>query len=399
MTYKIKKSIPKRRDPEYIEIEEFEDFELINNAFYEMGVRTNRFKQLNKIFKYCDNLSEQIYKLIKWEDLLKDMKSVDYTNREQTPFILTKNTAKENFEDALKELESNDKQKYNKEIYDLLELDFESFKKEIVVSSIKDKTNEELIHHHSYIETFLNVIPNIVEKELYIDFYSYYYDDEDNKIQNDIEYEESRVTSLYIRREYKKNYYIETTIDSDNNKITRTLYPLSKRKLLTDNIPRFSSNHLILYKQVTKFIEGLFKATQVKFKKQVALADAFFCYDYYYYRLEEVAKKNKEYEEKNLENFILQDAMKNIELITKNTALIYPEKKQESTPYEEIIRGEKLNLLKAPSLNKTSKFYIFAEPKFKKSGINSSTALKYYQWIKPYIDGEYIEIINTEQLL
>jgi len=397
MAYKIKKSIPKREDFEYKEIENFEDFELINNAFYEMGVRTNRFKKLTKIFAYCDNLSEQINKLIKWEDPLKDIKSADYIDTEQTTFKLIEKTAKENFEDALKKLESNDE--YNKEIYDLLELDFESFKEEIVVSSIEDKTNEELINYYSYIGTFLYTIPEIVKKELYIDFYSFYYYDEANKIENDIEYEESSTTSLCIKREYKKNYYIETTIDRDNNKITRTLYPLSKRKLLTDHIPRFSSNHLILYKQVTEFIENLFKATQVKLKKQIALADAFFCYDYYHYRLEEVAKQNQIRQKQNLENFSLQEAINSIELIANDTNLTYQEKKQEKIPYEEVIRGEVRNLLKEPTLNKTSKFYIFAESKFKKSGINSSTALKYYDWVKSYIDGKYIKIINTEQLL
>lgn len=399
MAYKIKKSIPKREDFEYKEIENFEDFELINNAFYEMGIRTNRFKKLTKIFAYCDNLFEQIDKLIKWDDTLKDIKSADYTDTEKTPFPLIQRTAKENFEDALKELESKDAQKYNKEVYDLLELDFESFKKEIEVSSIEDKTNDELINNHTYIETFLDIIPKIVEEELYIDFYSYYSGDEDNKLQNDIEYNESSATSLYIKCEYKTNYYIETTIDSDNNKITRTLYPLSKRKLLTDHIPKFSSNHLILYKQVTEFIENLFKATQVKLKKQIALAGAFFCYDYYHYRLEEVAKQNQIRKKQNLENVILQEAIDSIELITNDINLTYQEKKQKKIQDEEVIRAEKRNLLKEPTLSKNSKFYIFDEPKFKKSGINRSTALKYYDWIKPYIDGEYIKIINTEQLL
>jgi len=399
MAYKIKKSIPKREDPEYKEIEDFEDFELINNAFYEMGIRAKDFKKLTKEYAYCESLSEEINKQIKWVDPLKNIESKDDTQSECTPFTIVKKTAKENFEEALKQLENNSSERYDIELYKVLKLDFESFKKKIEILSLESKTNEELINNYSYIERLLDLIPEIIEKEFYIDFYSFYYGEDDSIVQKDVEYEESSATSLYTKREYKKNHYIETVIDSDNNKVTKTLYPLSKRKLLTDHILKFSSNHLILYKQVTEFIENLFKATQVKLKKQIALSDAFFCYDYYHYRLEEVAKKNQTRQKQNLENVILQEAIDSIESIKNDSYMSDSQKKKEKIPYEEVIGSEDLNLLKEPTLNKTSKFYIFAESRFKKSGINSSTALKYYDWVKPYIDGKYIKVINTENLL
>ena len=67
----------------------------------------------------------------------------------------------------------------------------------------------------------------------------------------------------------------------------------------------------------------------MKIKKQKALADAFFCYDYYNCRLEEVAKKNKNLQNKNLENVILQEAIENILLINNNTLLTDQQKKKE----------------------------------------------------------------------
>lgn len=54
------------------------------------------------------------------------------------------------------------------------------------------------------------------------------------------------------------------------------MYPLTKRKLFTDHILRFSSNHLIFYKEAIKLLEDFFKMKEMKIKKQKALADAFF---------------------------------------------------------------------------------------------------------------------------
>ena len=124
----LKNKIPKRDDSKYQEIEEFEDFELINNAFYEMGIRNNDFKRLTKMYAYCESLSNQINKKIKWEDPLQNIKSTDKTSEEEAPFRLIKKTPEENFEEALREIDNSDKNEYNKELYDLLALDFESFK-------------------------------------------------------------------------------------------------------------------------------------------------------------------------------------------------------------------------------------------------------------------------------
>ena len=101
----------------------------------------------------------------------------------------------------------------------------------------------------------------------------------------------------------------------------------------------------------------------------------------------------------NLENTFLQDAIANISLINNADLITDTQKKKQRASYEEVIEQEELNLLDEPTLNKTSEFYIFKESQFKKSGINDSTALKYYQWIKPYIDGEYIKQINIEPIL
>ncbi len=162
MAYKIKKSIPKREDPEYKEIEDFEDFELINNAFYEMGIRTKEFKNLTKEYAYCESLSEEINKQIKWVDPLKNIESKDDTQSECTPFTIVKKTAKENFEEALKQLENNSSERYDIELYKVLKLDFESFKKKIEILSLESKTNEELISHYSYISSLLGLIPEII---------------------------------------------------------------------------------------------------------------------------------------------------------------------------------------------------------------------------------------------
>ena len=382
MNWNRKKSIPRREDPEYREIENFEDFELINNVFYEMGIRSKRFKELAKKFAYCDSLSEHISKIIESEDPFKNIGYRDCTNKDEDIFTLIKKSPKENFEEALKRLENNG---IDEKELELLNLDFETFQKEIDNSSL---------------ERYLHIIPKVIEKDCYIDFYSYFDNDKDNtKIQKDIEYEESGSTSQYIKREYKKDYYLETKIDSDNNKITRTFYPTLKRKLLIEHVPRFSSNHLILHNQARQLLENFFEGIEIKIKKQRALADAFFCYDYYTYRQEEVANENQLRRNENLENTFLQDAIANISLINNADLITDTQKKKQRASYEEVIEQEELNLLDEPTLNKTSEFYIFKESQFKKSGINDSTALKYYQWIKPYIDGEYIKQINIEPIL
>lgn len=399
MAYKQKKSIPKREDDIYTEIENFEDFELINNVFYEMAIRTKEFKELEQKYKYCEKLSKQINKFIKWEEPLKNINFQYFTNTEGDTYT-SKKSAKDNFEEALKELEEDPLKIFDRQLFKLLELDFEMFKKEIEITSLENMENEEVIAHYNFIEKILYIIPKIIEQELFVDFIEYYYGTGNTKPQSGIEYEESSTSSLYIKREFKEKYYIETIIDKENNKISRTLYPLTKRKLLIDHIIKFSSNHLIIQKQAIKFLEDFFEHTEIKMKKQLALANAFFCYDYYNYRLEEIHKKNKKIEEDNLNNIELQEAIERIEEINNDTYLTDQQKSKERAPYVEIKKYEEVKLLEKPALHKTSNHYVFKETNFKNSNINHSTALKYYQWLKPYIDElKYIDIINSEQLI
>lgn len=399
MDYKTKNKTPRRDEENYKEIEAFEDFELINNAFYEMGIRTKKFKELEKKYAYCENLSNEIKNNINLDYPSEYTQPEDFINDKDKPFIIEKKSAEENFEEALKRYEDNYLKVHNNEFYELLALDFDEFKEKMQITSFNNEENECLIEHYNWITDFLFIIPQIIKKDLYIDFFDYYYKDEKRDSKTGIEYDESIATSLYIKREYKETYYIETIIDEDNDNITRNLYPLTKRKLLTDHVLRFSSNHLILYRQAIKLLEKFFKVIEVKIKKQLTLADAFFCYDYYKFRLEEVEQENKKREKENLENIILQEAISNIKKINDDIYLTNQQKAKDRIPYEEIIQHEELNPLDVPSINKTSKHYIFKETKFKESSISSGTAYNYYTWIKPYIDDiEYIDIINSKQL-
>ncbi|WP_122893443.1 hypothetical protein [Arcobacter peruensis] len=398
MDYKTKKKIPKRDENKYKEIEDFKDFELVNNAFYEMGIRTKRFKELEKKYVYCENLYTKIYKYINWDKPLENIESGDFSNDEDIIYTIVNKSAKENFEEALKKYAKDSLEIHNEEMFKLLELDFEQFKKEIQITSLENKENDKLIESYCWIEDLSFIIPKIIKKDLYIDFFEYYNEEEETDPKIGVEYEESSATSLYKKYEYKKTYYIETIIDDDNNKITRSLYPLTKRKLLTDHVLKFSSNHLILHKQVIKFLEDFFKVIEVKIKKQTALADAFFCYDYYKFRVEEVEQENKKREKENLENTILQEAKDSIEKIDRDTYSTYQQKAEERIPYKETIQYEELKPLKKPTIRKGPN-HIFDESNFKKSNIKPGTAYNYYDWIKPYIDNnEYINIINSEQL-
>ncbi|WP_419774658.1 hypothetical protein [Halarcobacter sp.] len=395
MGYKIR--IPKRDDNEYKEIEQFEEFELINNAFYEVGIRTNKFRELKRKYVYCRYLSNKINKKIKWDEPLENNQSEYFKNDEETTSFYIKKSPKENFEEAFKRYKKNSLKIQDNQQYKLLELDLENFKEKLKTIPFK---NKELIEHYNLVLDYMYIIPEMIKKDLYIDFIAYYFKKENPSSESSTEYEESSATSLYIKREYRESYYIETIIDDDNDKITRNLYPLTKRKLLTDHVLRFSSNHLILHKQVIKFLEDFFKVIEVKIKKQTALADAFFCYDYYKSRLEEVEQENKKREKENSENIAIQEAEDNIKKIENDTYLSVHQKEKEKAQYNEVIREQELKLLNIPTINKNSKHYIFKETKFKKSGIPPGTAYNYYIWLKPYIDNnEYIKLINSEQLL
>ncbi len=393
MFFNLKTTKPKRDDFEYKEIEDFEDFEILNNAVYEMAIRTKEVKELFKIYNFCQSSIEKIKKFATSNKCKKQIEKKEqiYTFSLPNEINMKSYTPKENFEIELKRFESNLLLDKDSELYKLLTLDFDIFKEKIGIFPLEEKTVEEIEEVSSKLSTLSYTIYEIIQKEYYIDFF----ENIETKKQEKVEYEESIATSLYIKREFEDNYYIETIIDADNNKLTKTMYPLTKRKLFTDHILRFSSNHLIIYKEAIKFIEDFFKPNDEKMKKQKALADAFFCYDYYKYRLEQVNRKNKEAELKNSNNILLQEALFYMSEIDNDKFMTAQQKNKEKSEYIKIKEREEIKLKSTPTTNKTSNYYIFNEKDFLKSGINKNTALTYYQWISPYIDNmKYKNIIN-----
>lgn len=393
MFFNLKTTKPKRDDFEYKEIEDFEDFEILNNAVYEMAIRTKEVKELFKIYNFCQSSIEKIKKFATSNKCKKQIEKKEqiYTFSLPNEINMKSYAPKENFEIELKRFESNLLLDKDSELYKLLTLDFDIFKEKIGIFPLEEKTVEEIEEVSSKLSTLSYTIYEIIQKEYYIDFF----ENIETKKQEKVEYEESMATSLYIKREFEDNYYIETIIDADNNKLTKTMYPLTKRKLFTDHILRFSSNHLIIYKEAIKFIEDFFKPNDEKMKKQKALADAFFCYDYYKYRLEQVNRKNKEAELKNSNNILLQEALFYMSEIDNDKFMTAQQKNKEKSEYIKIKEREEIKLKSTPTTNKTSNYYIFNEKDFLKSGINKNTALTYYQWISPYIDNmKYKNIIN-----
>lgn len=396
MFFKLKTTKPKRDDFEYKEIENFEDFELLNNAVYEMAIRTKEVKELFKIYNFCESSIDKIKKFVvsnKYDEQIKKKEQIINTEILPNEINMEYKTPEENFQIELKRFESNLLLNKDDELYKLLSLDLDIFKEKIGIFPLEEKTINEMEEASSKLSTLLYTIYEIIQKEYYIDFFG----NIETKKHEKVEYEESDTTSLYIKREFEDNYYIETVIDADNNKLTKTMYPLTKRKLFTDHILRFSSNHLIIYKEAIKFIEDFFKLNDEKMKKQKALADAFFCYDYYNYRLEQVIKENKKTELKNSNNIFLQEALFNMSKIDNNKSMSAQQKNEGKSEYIKTKEREEIKLKSTPSINKTSNYYIFNEKDFLKSGINKNTALTYYQWISPYIDYmKYKDIINCK---
>ncbi|WP_323586111.1 hypothetical protein [Aliarcobacter butzleri] len=394
MFFKLKTTKPKRDDFEYKEIENFEDFELLNNAVYEMAIRTKEVKELFKIYNFCESSIDKIKKFVvsnKYDEQIKKKEQIINTEILPNEINMEYKTPEENFQIELKRFESNLLLNKDDELYKLLTLNLDIFKEKIGIFPLEEKTINEMEEASSKLSTLLYTIYEIIQKEYYIDFF----ENIETKKHEKVEYDESIATSLYIKREFKDNYYIETVIDADNNKLTKTMYPLTKRKLFTDHILRFSSNHLIFYKEIIKFIEKFFKVNDKTMKKQKTLADAFFCYDYYRYRLEQVNRKNKEAELKNSNNIFLQEALFNMSKIDNNKSISAQQKNEGKSEYIKTKEREEIKLKSTPSINKTSNYYIFNEKDFLKSGINKNTALTYYQWISPYIDDmKYKDIIN-----
>lgn len=395
MFFKIKTTKPKRDDSEYKEIEDFEDFEILNNAVYEMAIRTKEVKELFKIYNFCQSSIEKIKKFAVSNKCKKQIEKKEQICTSSLPNEINMEyyTPEEKFKIELKRFESNLLLNKESELYKLLTLDFDIFKEKIGIFPLEEKTVEEIEKASSKLSTLSYTIYEIIQKEYYIDFF----ENIETKKQEKVEYEESMATSLYIKREFEDNYYIETIIDADNNKLTKTKYPLTKRKLFTDHVLRFSSNHLIIYKEAIKFIEDFFKIDDIKIKKQKALADAFFCYDYYKYRIEQVIRENKEAELKNSNNVFLQEALSDIVKIDNDKFMTAKQKNEKKSEHIQMKKKEEIELKSTPTLNKKSDYYIFNEKDFLKSGINKNTALTYYQWISPYIDSmEYKDIINCQ---
>ena len=169
------------------------------------------------------------------------------------------------------------------------------------------------------------------------------------------------------------------------------MYPLPKRKLYTENILNFSSNHLFLPKELLRVLETLFNINEKKLINKKYLADCFFCYDYYIFRVNQVEKKNKKTQLLNKNNPKIRELKESITLEKHKNNL----NNNAIKDYKNQIQNEMLKKKRLPTLNKKSKYFVFEEKDFKKSGINQSTALRYFQWISPYIkELKYIDIIN-----
>lgn len=266
MFFKLKTTKPKRDDYGYKEIENFEDFELLNNAVYEMAIRTKEVKELFKIYNFCESSIDKIKKFVasnKYDEQIKKKEQIINTEILPNEINMEYKTPEENFQIELKRFESNLLLNKDDELYKLLTLDLDIFKEKIGIFPLEEKTINEMEEASSKLSTLLYTIYEIIQKEYYIDFFG----NIETKKHEKVEYEESDTTSLYIKREFEDNYYIETVIDADNNKLTKTMYPLTKRKLFTDHILRFSSNHLIFYKETIKFIEKFFKVNDGLIKK------------------------------------------------------------------------------------------------------------------------------------
>ncbi|MDN5101574.1 hypothetical protein O8C99_00085 [Aliarcobacter butzleri] len=393
MNYYKKNKKPKRDDEEYIEMQNFEDYELINNFCYEAAIRTKEIINLGQKFHYCMETIDKINKDIKYKKYLKseefkksieEDKSMSYME-DQKEILYKQKSPAEKFEEELKTLESY--HQYSSEQFELEE-DFQIFKNKSN-SILKEKNQYKIYKHEEYLCDLIGKIYKLVKYKYYLDFFER---KEEKKVEYFCDYLES---SLYIKREYEKQYYIETIIDSENSTITRTMNYLTKRKLCTDHILKFSSNHLFLPKQSMTFLENFFKVDKKYLKSKKTIADCFFCYDYYVFRKNEVEQKNKEKDSLNFNNTNLNILRKEIELIEKDSFLTAQQKNEKMKNYKEEIKKEMIEKEHLPSLNKKSKFYIFNENNFQKSGINKSTAFRYYTWISPYIQKcEYIKIIN-----
>lgn len=397
MNYYKKTTTPKRSDPEYEEITKFEDYELINNFIYECIIRTEAVKKLGIKYDYCYKKYNDIANSINLdqyieEQIEKNFNNISISNHEciqnkDTEIFELENdfyrTKKERFEDALQYVKKEQYKLFNNEAFELINEKLEEFKNKNNVSLKKNK--HELYELSSKLDSTLSEIKEVLKNIFYLDT------DEEFK-----EYENYSFSSLYIKREYKETYYREIIVDKDNKTISKTIKYLPKRKLYLNNIIEFSSNHLILPIESKKLLETFFKIDKKYIKSSKIIADCFFCYDYYNFRVAEVKNKNSKTKISNKESYKIDELQEYIKEEYKKGYFRDMEKIQS---WREEINDELIKEKHKISLNKKSDYFVFKEKYFKESGINENTALRYYQWISPFIKNyNYIDIINFNKI-
>lgn len=396
---KIKK--PKRDDPEYKEIEKFEDYELINNFIYECIIRTEAVKRLGLKYDYCSKKYNDIKNFMDLDQYIKEqieeffnnnaIDNHECTQNEETETFEIENdfyrTEQELFEEALEFVKKEQYKLFNNEEFELINEDLETFKNKNNVP-LKKENKHELYELSSYLNSTLSKIKEVVKNTFYLE--------PSKKFK---EYENYSFSSLYIKRECKETYYIETIVDRDNRKISKRIQYLTKRKLYIKDIFEFSSNHLLLPIQSKKFLETFFKIDKKYLRSNKIISHCFFCYDYYMFRINEVETINKKNNDINDTNNFIIEYKENISNIRECTHLTDKEKNDEIESFKLKIKDELIPRQNIPTLNKKSINYIFDEKEFKKSGINRNTALSYYQWISSFIkDYNYMDIINFNKI-
>lgn len=398
MNYYKKVKKPKRDDTEYIEIENFADYELINNFIYECIIRTEAVKKLGIKYDYCYKKYNDIANFIDLEQYIEEQIEKIYNNigisnheciqNKEIEICEFKNDSdyaeQVLFEDALQYVKKEQYRLFHNEEFELINEDLKTFKNKNYVP-LKKENKHELYELSSNLDSTLSEINEVLKNIFYLDT------DEEFK-----EYENSSSTSLYIKREYKETYYIETRVDKDNRTISKTIKYLPKRKLYINDIFEFSSNHLILPVESNKLLETFFKIDKKYIRSSKIIADCFFCYDYYNFRVAEVKNKNIKIKKLNKENYKIAELQEYIKLEENKGCY------KDNTKIKELkkeIDDEKIKKECIPTLNKRSKYFVFDEEDFKNSDINRSTALRYYQWISPFIKNyNYIDIINFNKI-
>ena len=203
MNYYKKVKKPKRDDTEYIEIENFEDYELINNFIYECIIRTEAVKKLGIKYDYCLKKYNDIANFIdlekyREEQLEEVFNNIGISNHEciqnkDTEIFELENdfyrTKKERFEDALQYVKKEQYKILHNEEFKLINEDLKTFKNKNYVP-LKKENKDELYELSSYLNITLSEIREVVKNIFYLDT--------DEEFE---EYENYSFSSLYIKRE------------------------------------------------------------------------------------------------------------------------------------------------------------------------------------------------------